>query len=229
MDIDNPLNVRQHPGIDSLDVTRVTTVYVIPHTEATHHVEDRVGGWFDSKLTEKGREQANATASAVARIVAGTPTIYSSDLVRARQTAQPIAEIFDSQVIVCPDLREIGCGVAEGKTQAWLDERIVYPPQDQSRLDHLIIEGAETRRTAATRIRRFVDQLIETAPIEAVVVTHGFAATFVLAAWIGIPVEATAFVGFDVSPGGITTLEFDEQWGNRLIANLDDTAHLSGA
>ena len=206
----------------------MTVVYVIAHTQATHHIENRVGGWFDSELTERGHEQAHATAVAMASIVAGTPAIYSSNLARARQTAQPIADVFESQVIVSAALREIGCGVAEGKPQACLDERIKYPPQDQSRLDHQIIEGAETRRAAAARIRRFIDRLIQTAPEQAIVVTHGFAATFVLAAWIGMPVEATAFVGFDVSPGSITTLEHDARWGNRIVAKLNDTTHLPG-
>jgi broad specificity phosphatase PhoE len=205
----------------------VTTVYLIPHTEATHHIERRVGGWYDSDLTERGRTQAQATASALKKIVAEMPVIFSSDLARATQTAQPIADSFGSDFVVTPDLREIGCGIAEGKPQAWLNERISYPPQDQSRIDHKIIEGAETRRTAATRIQRFVNQLIEQAPRQAVVVTHGFASTFVVAAWIGMPIQATAFVDFEVSPGGITTLELDEQWGNRLVSRLNDTTHLS--
>ena len=132
----------------------MTTVYVVPHTEATHHIENRVGGWFNSELTERGQAQAQATASALKKLVAGTPVIFSSDLVRATQTAQPIADTFASDCIVTPDLREIGCGIAEGKPQTWLNERISYPPRDQSRIDHQIIEGAETRRTAATRIQR---------------------------------------------------------------------------
>jgi len=205
----------------------MTTVYVVPHTEATHHVESRVGGWFNSELTETGRIQAHATANALKKIVANKAVVYSSDLERATQTAQPIAEMLGSDVVVTPDLREISCGTAEGKSQAWLDERIAYPPRDQSRIDHQIIEGAETRRTAATRIQRFVDELIEQAPAQAVVVTHGFAATFVVAAWIGMPVPATAFVGFDVSPGSITVLEIDELWGNRQVLRLNDTTHLS--
>ena len=207
----------------------MTTIYVIPHTEATHHVEGLVGGWFDSELTDRGRNQAWATANAVKDLAANVATIYSSDLARATQTAEPIGEVLGAEVIVTPDLREIGCGIAEGKPQRWLDERISYPPHNPSRIDHQIIEGAETRRVAATRIHRFVTALIKQAPAQAVVVTHGFAATFVLAAWIGMPVEATAFVNFDVSPGGITTLEIDEPWGNRLVSRLNDTTHLSEA
>jgi broad specificity phosphatase PhoE len=32
----------------------VLNIYVVTHPEATHHIEDRVGGWFDSELTRKG-------------------------------------------------------------------------------------------------------------------------------------------------------------------------------
>ena len=33
-------------------------IYVVTHTQATHHVDRLVGGWFDSELTEKGRTDA---------------------------------------------------------------------------------------------------------------------------------------------------------------------------
>lgn len=204
------------------------TVYVVPHTEATHHVEDLVGGWYDTELTQRGHAQARATAAAISRVARGRPRIYASDLKRAVQTAQPIARAFDAELTVTPALREIGCGIAEGKPQAWLDERINYPPTDQSRLDHVIIEGAETRRAVAERVYGFVDRLMTDDATQAVVATHGVAATFVIAAWLGMPMDAAAFVSFDVSPGGITRLEFSGQWGDRQITTLDDTAHLAG-
>lgn len=35
-------------------------LYVVTHTEATHHVENKVGGWFNSDLTEKGISDAKS-------------------------------------------------------------------------------------------------------------------------------------------------------------------------
>ncbi|MEM7015779.1 MAG: histidine phosphatase family protein [Pseudomonadota bacterium] len=205
----------------------MTKIYVIAHTEATHHVDGLIGGWFDSVLTEQGHRQAQEIAQAIRALVSNTVPVYSSDLKRALQTAEPIAQVFKAKIHSTPDLREIGCGIADGKAHQWFNEHIIYPPRDASRIDHEIIEGAETRREAATRIDRFVQQLIQQTPEEAIVVTHGFAITFIIAAWIGMPITATGFVGFDMSAGSITTLEMHEPWGNRLVTKLNDTNHLT--
>ena len=37
-------------------------VVIVSHTEATHHVDGLVGGWFDSELTMRGREHARRVA-----------------------------------------------------------------------------------------------------------------------------------------------------------------------
>lgn len=40
------------------------TVFVVTHPEATHHVEDRVGGWFDSQLTPAIRRSIRTSGGA---------------------------------------------------------------------------------------------------------------------------------------------------------------------
>jgi probable phosphoglycerate mutase len=57
-------------------------------------------------------------------------------------------------------------------------------------------------------------------------VTHGFAATMVLAAWIRMPLEAADYVAFRASSGSISELRQDDVFHNRQIASLDDVAHL---
>eukprot|EP01032_Pedospumella_encystans_P028457 gene28457-32142_t len=48
-------------------------IYVVTHPEATHHLEDRVGGWFDSELTPRGHEHAGLAAQALrSRIEVGS-------------------------------------------------------------------------------------------------------------------------------------------------------------
>ncbi len=203
----------------------MTTVYLVTHTESTHHLDDLVGGWFDSELTERGQRQAQAVAAALAQRCPRA-LVYSSDLARATQTAAPIAAAYSVPVSMSADLRELSCGIAEGRPQSWLDARIQFPPGDASRIDHRIIEGAESRRDVAVRTARFVSGLLDPAPDTAVVVTHGFAASFVVAAWLGMPTEAAAYVEFEFSPGGITTLEMHKPWGNRTLSALNDTWHL---
>ena len=142
------------------------------------------------------------------------------------QTAEPIAAHFEVPIATTSDLREISCGVAEGKPQDWLRERVSHPPATGPRMDHPIIEGAETRRDICLRIHRFLDQLLAEDFDEAVLVTHGFATTFIIAAWIGMPLEATGYVDFDVDSGSVTVLKIDPTWGNRTLKSLNLNEHL---
>ena len=58
-----------------------------------------------------------------------------------------------------------------------------------------------------------------------VIVTHGFALTFVIAAWIQMPAASVGYVNFRSRPGSITTLRHDDFFHNRQVAALADTSH----
>jgi probable phosphoglycerate mutase len=93
-------------------------IFGVTHTESVHHVEEKVGGWYDTGLTENGRKQAQSVANRLREcITTGTPAITSSDLLRAKETADTIADVFGCQYVLNPDLREISYGIAEGKPE----------------------------------------------------------------------------------------------------------------
>jgi broad specificity phosphatase PhoE len=97
-------------------------IYVVAHTQSQHHVDGLVGGWYDSALTELGRRQADAVAARIAELVGDRRPveIYSSDLLRASQTAEPIGARLNTPVVHWSDLRERSYGVAGGKpTPGW--------------------------------------------------------------------------------------------------------------
>ncbi|KQW73483.1 phosphoglycerate kinase [Phenylobacterium sp. Root77] len=205
-------------------------IFVVTHAESLHHVEDVVGGWHDTSLTERGRRQADAIAARVAELVDGRAVeIYASDLKRAYETAEPIGARLGVPIVADPDLREISYGVAGGKPQAWLDERIRFPSRDGDRLDNRMgVEGAETKREFATRVYRGVDRVIAGRSPTAVIVTHGFAMTFVVARWIGLPIENAGHVNFRAGSGGITHLREEDMLQNRGVQFLNDLGHMAG-
>jgi 2,3-bisphosphoglycerate-dependent phosphoglycerate mutase len=201
----------------------VRTVYVVVHPEATHHVEGVVGGWHDSRLTPAGVRAAAALAEALrARIPGGARVeLFSSDLQRALQTADVVGHRLDVEALVDARLREISYGEAEGRPQAWLDERFVPPPAHGERMEHDVgIAGVETRLAFARRIYAAMDTILESAYEHQVVVTHGFALTFVVAAWIGMPMESTGYVSLPVGSGSFTVLREDDRFHNRIVAGL---------
>ena len=88
------------------------------------------------------------------------------------------------------------------------------------------VEGAETRAEAARRIYRAVETIVARPCAHQVVVTHGMAMTFVVSAWIRMPVEAAGYVAFRSTSGGITVLHQDDFFHNRAVVWLNDTSHL---
>jgi 2,3-bisphosphoglycerate-dependent phosphoglycerate mutase len=86
--------------------------------------------------------------------------------------------------------------------------------------------GAETNADWAHRIYRAMDHIVAEPAPDKVIVTHGGSATFVIAAWIGMPIEDVDYVSFRVSPGSITHLREDDYFHNRAVESLNDTSHL---
>ncbi|MCZ0731169.1 histidine phosphatase family protein [Mycolicibacterium iranicum] len=204
------------------------TIYVVTHPEATHHQDGLVGGWYDSDLTAKGSADAVSIARWIReQIPVGVTTdIVSSDLLRARRTAEQIRNAVGSVVALDRRLREKSYGTAEGRPQRWLDERFVPPPADGDRLDHDEgIPGAETKRDFAARVYSAMESITANPAEYQVIVTHGFTLTFVIAAWIQMPPESLGYANFRSTPGSITTLRQDDYFHNRQVASLADTQH----
>lgn len=207
----------------------VKTVCVVTHPEATHHVDELVGGQFDSDLTERGQRQARLVAAALgARIPPGAAVeVSSSDLLRTRRTALAVAERLGTEVRLDPRLREKSYGVAGGRPQAWLDARFVPPPAVGERMRHDEgVAGAETKWDVAERVYAAAAEVFSSPTRHHVVITHGMAATFVLASWIEMPLESAGRVAFRFTSGGITTLHRDDFFHNHTIRELDNVDHL---
>ncbi|KZW01506.1 phosphoglycerate mutase-like protein [Exidia glandulosa HHB12029] len=94
------------------------TFYFIRHGQSVDNCKTTIwAGWKDSPLTNHGPQQAEALGAAFA----STPltAIYASPLKRAHSTALGLHAAQPSpkpEIIITPDLREQGFGVAEGKT-----------------------------------------------------------------------------------------------------------------
>jgi broad specificity phosphatase PhoE len=93
---------------------RVTTLLIVRHGETDWNAERRWQGHADVPLNERGREQARVLADELTshRIDA----IYTSDLSRARETADIVSARLGVPVVVDPALREIDVGPLEGLT-----------------------------------------------------------------------------------------------------------------
>ena len=135
----------------------MTELLLVRHGETDWNAEGKLQGHTDRPLNDYGRRQAQALAERIAgeRIDA----VYASDLSRARETAEILAEKFDLTVVVDPDLREKNWGNWEGLTS---DERL-----------HVEFEG-ETSQAHRDRTLNAVQRIVDRHPGgRVVVVTHG--------------------------------------------------------
>ena len=104
-----------------MDEGQYTRVIAIRHGETAWNAELRLQGHVDIELNERGRPQAQRMAAALAD--AGVQAVYSSDLLRARVTAEALAAVAGISVQVHRGLRERAFGEFEGLTYAEIEER----------------------------------------------------------------------------------------------------------
>jgi broad specificity phosphatase PhoE len=101
----------------------VTTILLARHGESDWNRDRRWQGYADRPLSERGREQARALAERLSDI--RLDSIYSSDLERARATAEAVARPRGMAVEQVPALREVDVGSWSGLTREEAQER--YP------------------------------------------------------------------------------------------------------
>ena len=203
-------------------------LYIVTHTEATHHVENLVGGWHDSALTPRGVRDARRVAMALGERIPGDEgtLLFCSDLLRTRQTAEPIAQRLGLELLADPDLREQSYGAAEGTPSG--STPYVPPPAHGDRMHHSDgIDGSETRFEWANRAYAALQRILASGAQNAVVVTHGGTATYLIAAWIGLPLEEAGYVKFKVTAGSITHLLEDDFFYDRQVVALSLVSHLA--
>lgn len=94
----------------------VTRLCLIRHGETEWNAERRIQGQIDIALNETGRHQAEAAGRWLR--TAGIVALYSSDLQRARTTAEAIGRALGLTPTLVPEMRERRYGIFEGLTYA---------------------------------------------------------------------------------------------------------------
>ena len=141
------------------------------HGETAWNALGKLQGLTDTPLNDVGRDQARALGTEFRD--AGITSIWTSDLSRARETGQIIADILGLPApAVDPDLRERSVGIFEGLTRhecetqhpaAWKDwlAQTGTPP------------GGEPRAEAAARLGRALGRIAAVEDEPVLVVSHG--------------------------------------------------------
>lgn len=136
----------------------MTSIYLVRHGRTDWNDEGRWQGQADPPLNVLGRQQALETAQTLRSV--HLDAIYSSDLARARQTAQALAELLGIPVQLDARLREINQGEWEGMLAAEIQAR--YPhvfAQWNSAPQTMRLPGGETLHELETRFTAALDDM----------------------------------------------------------------------
>lgn len=204
-----------------------TSIFLIRHGQSAGNAEGRFGGHSATPLSELGVSQAQCTAKLLAR--EKIAAVYSSDLARAMQTAEPLAELLGVEVIPVPEFRERNVGVLQGLT---FQEAKKQFPDDYRALVHrnvsYVIKNGESYRQLLDRACDALRDIVNRHRGEKVAVySHTGTICFLTLEILGAlhpRINRTPWLV--TSNCGINRIEFRGR-NNIRILSINDTRHLS--
>lgn len=203
-----------------------TRLYLIRHGQSAGNAEGRFGGHGPTPLSDLGKEQAEKTAKVLAK--EGINVIYSSDLLRAVQTAEPLSKLLDLPIHASEAFRERHVGVLEGLT---FDESKQAFPKDyyalvNRKVHHVITEG-ESYRQLLRRITNKLNEIVRAHQGERIAVySHTGAICFLTLNLLGAIDRGTKQTPWIVTSNcGINRFELRGPRNVRVLA-INDTRHL---
>lgn len=201
-----------------------TRLILVRHGETAANREMRYIGNRDDVLNERGVEQAQQVAAALATLPIAA--IYASPRLRTQATAQPLAHRLDLPVITADKLRESNFGVWEGMSR---DEVLAHSPEYAAQLQaweadfSLAPPGGESIAMMAERVKAFAMALCDQHPNQWIV----------LVSHVG-PIKALITITLGVAPGIVQRMFLDPatisviDWSaeRRVLRLFNSHAHL---
>lgn len=166
-------------------MTEARTLVLLRHGRTTWNAAKRIQGQLDPELDDAGLAQAAEVAPEIAKLA--PVALWSSDLTRARQTAEHVAEATGLEPTYDARLRETMLGERQGLTH---EEYAARAPEEFERFlagEWDEIPGAETAAQVADRATIALQELAGAVePGEtAVAVAHGAAIRIAIARLLG--------------------------------------------
>ena len=207
-------------------------IITIQHTQSEHHTNGMVGSWTDWHLTDLGRAQAERIATRLLPHLQGKKwTVYSSDLLRAQETAAPLAELLGVTPILRTELRERNLGPAVGKSVQWLRENL---EMQERTVDDRLFMDAESRRDAWNRLKPLFEEILSSQDENIILVSHGDLLSIFNVMWLSLPAEAMNGIDIFGMAGGVSFFHIAEDRadpgtcrGKRVIRRLSDMSFVS--
>ena len=198
-------------------------IITVQHTQSVHYTNGMVGSWTDWELTETGKQQADSIGRNLKAELAGKNVImYSSDLLRAKQTAQIIAEHLGITPIFKSELKERNLGKCCGKSVQWLRDNIEC---QEKTIDDRLFSDAESRRDEWNRLKPFFDDIMSDDSENIIIVSHGDLLSIFNTMFLGLTVESINNGEIFGLSGGVSHM-FENNEGKRFIKRISDMSYI---
>jgi probable phosphoglycerate mutase len=203
-----------------------TTLILLRHGETAWNLTGRWQGQAaDTPLTDLGRQQARIVAHRLRAYPVSA--IYSSDLLRAFETAQIVGQALDLPPVAEPGLRESDIGAWTGLT--WDEITARFPDEVAAMFAGQDVRrgGGESYGELQARVAAALDRIIASHAGQTVLlVGHGAALRTVIAHVL----DADLAQMHRIAIGGNTALSVVQAHHGALrLISYNDTAHLDGA
>ncbi len=204
-----------------------TQILFIRHGETDWNRIKRIQGHIDIPLASVGLAQAQSLARRIVDQVkhgARLDAIYSSDLQRARQTAQPVADALGLPVHLREGLRERSYGAFQGHDS---DEIAARFPDEyahwQTRDPGFTPPGGESQRAFYHRVLHAIEPLVAAHPGGRIAcVAHGGVLDCVRRFACDLPLDAPR--DYALLNTSVNVVDFDN--GRATVVSWGDVSHL---
>ena len=205
-----------------------THVLLIRHGQSEGNAERRFGGHTATPLSPRGRRQAQALARALK--AEELTAIYSSDLARALETAQPLANLTGLPVNATNAFRERSVGVMEGLT---FENAAQQHPEQYAALlrrdfEH-VLTGGESYRQLLDRAWQKLDEIIAENQGGKIAVFSHTGTICILALHLMGALDAPELKPVWITSANCAVTRFElRDDGLVRVQAVNDTRHLSG-
>ena len=205
-------------------------IIVIQHPQSEQHINRMIGSWYDWDLTELGIKQAHNIAKKLStEITDDDYTIYSSDLLRTKHTADIISSYLHTTPIFDERIREFNLGEAIGKSKDWAKNNLCCPVWEGTidwacTADGQVFRNAETRRDVWNRVIQFYNDVIVPSKKNLIIVSHSGTLSILFAIWLGMDIHSLDQTAIWGKAGGVSFLLDDGE--HRMISKINDMSYI---
>ncbi len=179
----------------------------------------------DVELSDIGRTQAELLRDRLMNYP--IDAVYSSQLIRAKQTAEIINQAKKLPIVIREELQEISFGLLTGMTEQYINEHYrEFKDEQYKLLEDIPYPGGENGTSVYERAMPVIQEILQSGKQNIAIVTHGGVIRVLLAALFGKNQAKRFLFGVSLENTGITQLIYNPKVDRFYLERFNDQAHL---